>query len=308
MTTSARLRIGTRASPLARAQTELVRAALAAAHPELAAPEAIEVVAIRTTGDARRDARLADIGGKGLFTKEIEEALAAGTIDLAVHSMKDMPTELPPGLAIPALLERADPRDALIGADSIADLRRGAVIGTSSLRRAAQMKYARPDFEIVPLRGNVGTRLGKVAAGEIDATLLAQAGLDRLDMADAADAVLAPDELLPAVAQGAVGVECREGDSRTRDWLAAIDHGETATVIACERALLAALDGSCRTPIGGLAELAGEEISLRALIVTPDGATLHETTRRGPARDAAALGADAGAELKSRGGPEFFVE
>ena len=304
------LRIGSRGSPLARVQAETVRDALAAAHPDLAAPGALAIEIITTTGDKRRDRALADIGGKGLFTKEIEEALTAGAIDLAVHSMKDVPTWLPEGLVIPCLLPREDPRDVLIagGADSIAALAQGAVVGTASPRRQAQLLARRPDLRVVLFRGNVHTRLRKLEAGEVDATLLALAGLRRLGLADEiACAVLDPTEMLPAAAQGAIGIECRASDSRTHDLLTAINDPPTEVAIAAERALLAALDGSCRTPIGALAEPAGDgEIRLRGLIVRPDGTESHETERRGPAAEAAALGRDAGDELRAAAGPGFF--
>ncbi len=304
------LRIGSRGSPLARIQAETVRDALVAAHTDLVGPGAVAIEIITTTGDKRRDRALADIGGKGLFTTEIEEALMSGAIDLAVHSMKDVPTWLPDGLVIPCLLPREDPRDVLIanGVESIAALAQGAVVGTSSLRRQAQLLARRPDLKVVLFRGNVHTRLDKLAAGEVDATLLALAGLRRLGMADEVGAaVLDPSEMLPAAAQGAIGIECRVNDARARDLLAPINHPQTETVVAAERALLAALDGSCRTPIGALAEPAGEgEIRLRGLIVRPDGTEMHATERRGPAADAAALGRDAGDELRAVAGPGFF--
>ena len=303
-----KLRIGTRGSPLALIQAETVRDRLAAAHPALADTIAIEV--IRTTGDKVRDRALSEIGGKGLFAKEIEEALLAGAIDLAVHSMKDMPTWLPDGLAIVCQLEREDPRDALIARDagSIAELRRGAVVGSASLRRRAQLLMARPDLEVVPFRGNVDTRLKKLAAGEVDATLLAMAGLRRLGVVERAGAIpLEPDEMLPAVGQGVICIECRAGDDATRDLLAPLNHQATAAAVAAERAFLAGLDGSCRTPIAGLAEIDGAgTLDFRGLIARPDGSESHAAARSGPASDAAALGADAGAELKALAGPGFF--
>ncbi|MBI3709613.1 MAG: hydroxymethylbilane synthase [Proteobacteria bacterium] len=301
-------RIGTRGSPLALIQAREVRVRLAAAHPDLAVPEAVEIVVIRTTGDQVQDRKLAEIGGKGLFTKEIEEALLDRRIDLAVHSMKDMPTFLPPGLEIGCLLPREDPRDAFLSrrAASLATLPAGATVGTASLRRQAQVLNRRPDLRVVPLRGNVDTRLRKLDAGECDATLLALAGLRRLGREDAATAILSPDEMLPAVAQGAIGVEIRADDMRARDHLLRVNDAATEICIAAERALLAALDGSCRTPIAALATLDGAALSLRGLIVTPDGREAHRAFRSGPAADAAALGADAGAELKRNGGSNFF--
>jgi hydroxymethylbilane synthase len=224
--------------------------------------------------------------------------------------MKDVPTWLPDGMVIPCLLPREDPRDALVagGADSIAALARGAVVGTASVRRQAQLLARRPDLKVVLLRGNVHTRLRKLEDGDVDATLLALAGLRRLGMADdIGAAVLDPSEMLPAAAQGAIGIECRADDTRVRDFLAPVNDGPTATAIGAERAFLAALDGSCRTPIGALAEPAGDgDIRLRGLIVRPDGTETHEIERRSPAADAAALGRDAGDELRAAAGPGFF--
>src|SRR6267154_6427783 len=269
------LKLGTRGSKLALTQAGLVRDALAAAVPALAAPDAIEIVPIKTTGDVIQDRPLSEAGGKGLFVKEIEEALLAGRIDAAVHSMKDMPTAQPPGLVIAAFLPREDARDVLIAGDvkRIADLRQGAVVGTSALRRRAQLLYRRPDLQIVNLRGNVDTRLAKRAAGIVEATILALAGLKRLGVAHVGTPV-PEDEMLPAVGQGAVCIECRADDPRTRAWLAAIDHKPTATCVAAEHAMLAVLDGSCRTPIAGHAVLSGDSLHLRGLIVKPDGSEL----------------------------------
>jgi hydroxymethylbilane synthase len=300
------LRLGTRGSPLALAQARMVRQALAAAHGF--DPEQIATEVIRTSGDRIQDRPLADVGGKGLFTKEIEEALAAGVIDLAVHSSKDMPTVLPPGLVLSAFMEREDPRDVFISrkAKSIADLPRGATVGTASLRRQAMVKRQRPDPTIVPLRGNVETRLRKLDEGVADATLLALAGLKRLGLADAATAVLDVNEFLPAVGQGAIGIETRADDTRTRKLLAAINHADTFSALAAERAFLAVLDGSCRTPIGGHATISGGRLRLRGMVVKPDGSEAFEATREGDVRDAERLGADAGAELKGRASPDFF--
>ncbi|MBI3506107.1 MAG: hydroxymethylbilane synthase [Proteobacteria bacterium] len=304
------LRIGTRGSPLALWQANETKRQLAAAHPALAGADAIEIRVIKTTGDRIQDRTLAEAGGKGLFTKEIEEALVAGEIDLAVHSMKDVPTWLPDGLGIVALLEREDPRDALVagpGVNRIADLPRGATVGTASLRRGAQLLALRPDIRIVPLRGNVDTRLAKVARGDVEATFLAIAGLKRLGRADAARAILEPSEMLPAVAQGAIGVECRLADTRTRSLLAAIDHAPTAIAVAAERGLLERLDGSCRTPIGALATLVGgDRVRLDGLVVRPDGTGVLTTLREGPTALADAMGRDAGEELKRRAGAGYF--
>ena len=301
------LKIGTRGSKLALTQTGLVRDALARAVPALAAPDAIEIVVIKTTGDAIQDRPLSEAGGKGLFVKEIEEAMLDGRIDAAVHSMKDMPTAQPAGLAISAFLPREDVRDVLIagGVRRIADLPPGAVVGTSALRRRAQLLHRRPDLAVVTFRGNVDTRLAKLERGEVDATFLALAGLRRLGMGDVGTPV-PEDEMLPAVGQGAVCIEARAGDSRTRGWLAAIDHAVTGTCVAAEHAMLAVLDGSCRTPIAGHAILTDGAIQLRGLIARPDGAQVITIERRGAAADAVALGRDAGRELLKRGGPGFL--
>jgi hydroxymethylbilane synthase len=303
----AELRIGTRGSPLALAQAAMVRARLAAATG--LAEERIGVTVIRTTGDAIQDRTLAEAGGKGLFTKEIEEALLKGTIDLAVHSAKDMPTVLPQGLAITAVLPREDPRDVFISrvAKDFGELRAGAVVGTASLRRQAIVKRLRRDLEVVPIRGNVETRLRKLDDGVVDATLLALAGLKRLGLTQAATSILSVDEFLPAVGQGIIAIETRADDARTRAHLAAIDHGETAIALAAERAFLEVLDGSCRTPIAGHAVIAGGRLSLRGLIARPDGSESFEAVREGPVGQAVALGADAGRELKELAGADFFA-
>jgi hydroxymethylbilane synthase len=302
------LRIGTRGSPLALAQTHALRDRLAAARPALAAPGMLEVVVIKTSGDRVQDRALAEIGGKGLFTKEIEEALLDCRVDLAVHSMKDVPTWLPPGLEIAGLLPREDPRDAFFarGGGGPEDLPEGAVLGTSSPRRAAQVKAWRPDLRVALLRGNVDTRLRKLADGAADATLLAVAGLKRLGREALIRVILAPDRMLPAVGQGAIGVECRSDDALVKDALAAIHCPDTGRRLAAERALLAALDGSCRTPIGGLADLSGDRLTLQALVAEPDGGRVERTRREGAAADAEALGTDAGEELRARIGPAFF--
>lgn len=296
------LRIGTRGSPLALAQATLVRNALATAHPALAAPSAIAIEVIKTTGDLVQDRNLAEIGGKGLFTKEIEEALLEGRIDLAVHSMKDVPTVLPDGLAITTILERDDPRDALIGPyTALADLPQGATVGTSSLRRGAQILHARPDVAIVPFRGNVETRLRKIREGQVAATLLAAAGLNRLQRAGEAAAILDIDVMLPAVAQGAIGIEARCSDTRTAAFLAPLDHPETHLCIRAERALLARLDGNCRTPIGGYARLVHDggmnQLMLDGLLISPDGRTRFRERKIAPPDQAEALGIAVGDAL-----------
>ena len=303
------LRIGTRGSPLALIQAEEIRRRLAAAYPELAAPSALEIVTIRTTGDLVRDRTLAAIGGKGLFTKEIESALLAGEIDLAVHSLKDMATQLPDGLVIACHLPRADPRDAFVSARAkrLLDLPQGAVVGSSALRRQAQLLRARPDLRVVALRGNVETRLGKVSEGKVDATLLAVAGLARLGLESRITEILSADLMLPAPAQGTIAVEARAGDDRVQRYLAPLDDANTAARSTAERALLAALDGSCRTPIAGHAKVAAGRVSFRGLIAKPDGSHVFETTREGTAVQAPALGHDAGRELKERAGAGFFA-
>ncbi len=302
-----KLRIGTRGSPLALAQAEEVKSRLLAAQPSLD-EDAVEIVVIATTGDQIQSKPLKEFGGKGLFTKEIEEALLAGQIDMAVHSMKDVPTELPPGLGIVCLLPREDPRDGFLSpvANSLAGLPEGATVGSSSLRRVAQIRHVRPDLVVVNFRGNVNTRMRKLSEGVAQATFLACAGLNRLGMADRITAPVPVDVMLPAVAQAVIGIETRLDDNTTIDYLAPIHHGETAQCVAAERSLLAALDGSCRTPIAALAELQGERLSLRAQILREDGSESLETQREGLAVDAAAMGQDAGEELLSRAGPGFF--
>jgi hydroxymethylbilane synthase len=307
VTDAAALRIGTRGSPLALAQARMVRDALAEAHGF--DPARIEFQVIRTTGDRIQDRPLAEAGGKGLFAKEIEEALLAHLIDIAVHSSKDMPTFLPPELVLSAFLPREDARDAFISrkARTLAELPRGAAVGTSSPRRQALVRRMRPDLRMVDLRGNVETRLRKLDEGAADATLLALAGLKRLGLAGTAATVLELDEFLPAVGQGAIGIETRADDAPTRSLLAPINHADTATALLCERAFLAALDGSCRTPIAGHATVASGRLEFRGMIVRPDGGEAFETTRNGPVADAERLGADAGRELKGKASPDFFA-
>ncbi|MEQ9146053.1 MAG: hydroxymethylbilane synthase [Parvibaculaceae bacterium] len=301
------IRIGTRGSDLALVQAKTVAAALIAAHG--LDPAQVEIVPIKTTGDREKERRLSEIGGKGLFTKEIEEALYAKTIDLAVHSMKDMPTVLPDGLIIDCVLEREDPRDAFISpvARSIDTLPQGVKFGTSSLRRGAQVLARRPDLEIVPFRGNVATRLKKLEDGVAAGTFLAMAGLNRLGLTDVATDPVSPDILIPAVAQGIVGIERRVEDEEIAHLVAPIHHVDTAIVMAAERAFLAALDGSCQTPLAGYATYTKGRLKFRGQILTPDGKTVHTAERDGSPALAAALGADAASELKAKGGPEFFA-
>jgi hydroxymethylbilane synthase len=303
------LRLGTRGSPLARIQTDMVKALLLQAFEELREPGAVEIVVIATTGDQVADRPLADIGGKGLFCKEIEMALVEGRIDAGVHSMKDMPTWLPDGLVIAGMLERADPRDALIcrKADSIGSLPEGAVVGTASLRRQAQILARRPDLKVVNFRGSVGTRLAKLDAGEVDATLLARAGLDRLGLPDVPATTLSPEEMLPAVGQGVIGVECRQGDDALLALFAAIDHAPSSQAVRAERAMLDVLDGSCHTPIGAYAVIGDGRLHLRGLVARADGSECVETERFGAPEDAVAIGRDAGQELRARGGAELIA-
>ena len=292
-----RLRLGTRASPLARVQAEGVRAALAARHPGLT----VELVFVRTTGD-RVTGPLAAAGGKGLFVKEIEEALLDGRIDAGVHSMKDVPARLAAGLVIGAVPERADARDVLIGGDGgLAGLPAGARIGTASPRRRAQLLAHRPDLVVVLLRGNVDTRLRKWRAGEVDALLLAAAGLARLGISEPAAQPLPVDEFLPAVGQGALALECRADDGATRALLAAVDQPAAATAVAAERAFLAAVGGDCNSAIAAHATLAGGRLTLRALVIDPDGRRRLEECDTAPAADAEALGRTVATRLLAAG-------
>lgn len=308
MTETSPLRIGTRGSPLALAQAHEVQARLKAAHPDLAGPGAIEIVVIKTTGDMVLDRTLAAIGGKGLFTKEIDEAQLEGRIDIAVHSMKDVPTVLPTGLILPCVLEREDTRDAFLSlkAKSLADLPPGAVIGTASLRRGAQILYRHSHLKVEPLRGNVQTRMRKLEEGVVDATLLAMAGLRRLGLADRVSSALEAEDMLPAVAQGAIGITCRVDDRAALARLAPLDHAESHVRVLAERAFLAVLDGSCRTPIGGLAELTGGGLVFRGLVIRPDGSQAHEIRLTGSRAEAEAIGHAAGEDLLGRCGPGFF--
>ncbi|UDQ91824.1 hydroxymethylbilane synthase [Xanthobacter autotrophicus] len=293
------LRIGTRGSPLALWQAHAVQAALATALNVAPAEVAVEV--IRTTGDQIQDRALSEAGGKGLFTKELEEALLDGRVDLAVHSAKDVATYLPEGLHLAGYLPRADVRDALIlkSGAGLADLPAGARVGTASLRREAQLRRLRPDLKVELLRGNVHTRLARVRDGDFDGTLLALAGLTRLGLAEVASAVLATSEFLPAVGQGAVAIECRVHDSATNAAIAAIACRDTGIALAAERAFLTALDGSCRTPIAGLAKVEGDQVHLSGLVMTPDGADAAEASGAAPIADAAALGTALGTQLRA---------
>jgi hydroxymethylbilane synthase len=288
-------------------QANLVRDRLVAAHPELAAPGMIEIVVIRTTGDRVQNRLLAEIGGKGLFTKEIEEALLDRRVDLAVHSLKDMETTLPPALDIVCVLPRDDPRDVLVtrGGAALDALPAGARVATASLRRTAQLMRHRPDLAVAPIRGNVDTRLAKMAAGECDGLLLALCGLQRLGRTEVASEVLSVETMLPAVGQGALAIEAPIDDAPVREWLQPLHDRDSATCVAAERAMLAALDGSCRTPIAGLAELNDGVLRLRALLLAPDGSAERRAEGTGSPADAEALGRELGERLRRGAGPEF---
>nr|WP_041527873.1 hydroxymethylbilane synthase [Paracoccus aminophilus] len=302
------LRIGTRGSVLALAQAHETRDRLMAAHG--LAEDAFEIVVIKTTGDRILDRALKEIGGKGLFTREIEDALLSGEIDIAVHSMKDMPTLQPEGLVIDCHLPREDVRDAFVSLTygTISELPQGAVVGSSSLRRRAQLLAVRPDLTLVEFRGNVQTRMKKLEDGVAVATFLAMAGLARMEMTDAARGAISADEMLPAVAQGCIGVERRADDALMARLLGAINHHETALRVAAERAFLAELDGSCQTPIAGLAVLEGESLWLRGEILRPDGSEVISAERRGPASEGPAMGRDLAQELRGRAPADFFEE
>ena len=301
------LRIGTRGSPLALAQANEIRGRLAAIHA--ISVDRIKLDVIRTTGDAIRDRPLAQAGGKGLFTKEIDDALLAGVIDLGVHSAKDLPTTLPSGLAIAAVPPREDARDVFISltAKALRDLRPGAIVGTASLRRQALLKRLRPDLTVVNFRGNVETRLRKLEEGVVDATLLALAGLRRLGLVEKATAVLAIDEFLPAVGQGCLAVVARADDTRVLPLVAPLNNTMSAQALTAERAFLAVLDGSCRTPIAGYAVVADDRLHFQGLIAKPDGSRQLRVEREGPRDDAVLLGAQAGRELKAQAGGDFFA-
>jgi hydroxymethylbilane synthase len=294
------IRIGTRGSPLALAQAHETRERLARAHG--VDPVGFEIVIIKTSGDLIQDRALSEAGGKGLFTKEIDDAMLRGEIDVAVHSSKDLPTLLPEGIEVVGYLEREDPRDALISprAARFEDLPKGARLGTASLRRQAIAKRLRPDLEVSLLRGNVETRLKRADSGEIDATLLAYAGLKRLGLADRATAVLDVDVFVPAVGQGAIGITARSGDVAAAAALAPILHADTGLALAAERAFLTALDGSCKTPIGGHARIVDGSVKFHGILLRPDGSKAWETRGIGPLNRAARLGREAGEDLKER--------
>lgn len=301
------LKIGTRGSPLALAQAHETRSRLMAAHGLPA--EAFEIVVIKTTGDRVLDRALRELGGKGLFTREIEDALTEGAIDIAVHSMKDMPTEQPEGLILDCFLPREDVRDAFVSRQfaQISDLPEGAVVGTSSLRRRAQLIARRPDLRVVEFRGNVQTRLAKLDQGVAVATFLAMAGLNRLGMAEVARSAIGPEDMLPALAQGAIGIERRLDDSRAQALLAPIHDAQTGHRLAAERSFLKVLDGSCETPIAGLATLEGGKITLRGEILRPDGSEVISGVESGSIADGVEIGAALARRLLA-GAPEGFFD
>ncbi|NSZ63991.1 hydroxymethylbilane synthase [Agrobacterium tumefaciens] len=299
-------RIGTRGSPLALAQAYETRNRLMSAHglPE----DMFEIVVLSTKGDRITDRALSEIGGKGLFTEELESQLLSGELDIAVHSSKDMPTVLPKGLYLSAFLPREDMRDAFIGrtAPKLLELPQGAVVGSASLRRQALIRRLRPDLNVIIFRGQVETRLRKLEEGQADATLLAFAGLKRLGMENVPTDILDPKDFPPAPAQGAICVESRIGDTRMDELLSPINDIPTYDAVTCERAFLAALDGSCRTPIAGFATCHGEELHFSGLILTPDGQTSHSVEISGARKDAEDLGRKAGEDVRARAGSNFF--
>lgn len=294
-----RLRIATRKSPLALWQAEHVRNALRALHPGLS----VELVEMTTKGDKILDTPLAKIGGKGLFVKELEQGMLENQADLAVHSMKDVPVELPEGLHLPVIMAREEPFDAFVSQHhaGLDELPQGAHVGTASLRRQCQILRLRPDLRISPLRGNVGTRLGKLDSGEFDAIILAAAGLKRLGLEDRIRRVVTPDAILPAIGQGAIGIECRRDDPEVAALIAPLDDLATHTRVLAERALNRRLEGGCQVPIAGFAELAGEELYLRGLVGSPDGKKILRGEFRAPATEAEALGKQVAEDLLAQG-------
>jgi len=298
------IRIATRKSPLAMWQAEFVKDALEQAHPGLI----VELVPMVTKGDIILDTPLAKVGGKGLFVKELEVAMLENRADIAVHSMKDVPVEFPEGLGLVTICEREDPRDAFVSNsfNTIDELPAGAVVGTSSLRRQCQLRAQRPDLIVKDLRGNVNTRLRKLDDGEYDAIILASAGLKRLKMDDRIRDAIAPEISLPAVGQGAVGIECRLDDARVRTLLGALNHQDTATRVLCERAMNNRLQGGCQVPIGSYSELQGDEIWLRALVGEPDGSKIVRGEISGPVADAETLGTQLAEQLLDEGAKDIL--
>ena len=303
---SAPLRIGTRGSPLALAQAYETRKRLTEALD--VTEDSFEIVVISTSGDRILDRPLKEVGGKGLFTKEIEQEMLDGKIDIAVHSMKDMPVEQPDGLMLGCYLPREDVRDAFVSShfNNVSDLPSGSKVGTSSLRRKAQLKFFRPDLEVVEFRGNVQTRLKKLSDGVASCTFLAMAGLNRLGLADVAQSAINPSEMLPAIAQGAIGIEWREADKKTADILKKIHHEETAQQLNAERAFLAELDGSCQTPIAGLATIEGSSLKLTGQVLRTDGSDSISETASSNIEDGPELGRELAQKILAQAGPNFF--
>ncbi len=298
-----KLRIATRRSPLARWQADFVADALRSLHPDLE----VEILPMVTKGDQLLDSPLSRLGGKGLFVKELEHALLAGEADIAVHSMKDVPASFPPGLGLSAILCREDPRDALLGAESLAQLPERAVVGTASLRRQLQVQAQRPDAQIRLLRGNINTRLQKLADGEFDAILLASSGLKRMGFGDRISRVLEPEEMLPSIGQGALGIECRLDDSTAQALVAPLIDAPSSLRVEAERALGQCMGGSCQLPVAGYAEIHQGELWLRALLGSPDGRTILRDEIRGPASAAQSLGQTLGERMLNNGGEAILA-
>ena len=302
------IKIGTRGSPLALAQAYEARDLLVAEYPDLE----VEIVPITTTGDKVQDRPLSEVGGKGVFTKELDDALLGGRIDIAAHSMKDVPTWLPEGIVLACMFEREDVRDVLVSPKftDFGEMPAGSVIGTTSLRRQSQILAKYPNLKVVIFRGNVQTRLRKLSEGQAEATLLALAGLNRLDRTDVIARILEPEELLPAVGQGAIGIACRAGDEELTSMLGTLDHAPTSLCVAAERAMLDVLDGSCRTPIAGLAELSnnGQSITIKGLVAEADGSEIWQAERTGPVASADDLAREIGVELRAAAGEAFFAK
>jgi len=304
------LRLGTRGSPLALAQAYEAKRVLGEAFPELAEEGAVDIRIISTTGDQRLEISLAEIGGKGLFTRELDVALASKEVDFCVHSTKDVPTELIPNTELCTMLPREDTRDVLISADPnikrIEDIPAGSLIGTASLRRQAQIYAKNPDVKCVNFRGNVQTRLRKLKAGDVSATLLAYAGLKRMNMEEHLTSILEFDEMLPAISQGAISFQCRSDDEKTLNYLKKLAHIPTMQAVNCERAFLAALDGNCKTPICGQAKVEDGKLHFQGLVASPDGKQIFRAERTGNPEDGEALGRDAGEQIRKEAGDEFF--
>ena len=305
------LRIGTRGSLLALAQANEVKKTLQLAYPFFLDEGKIDIVKIKTTGDLNQNKALHELGGKGMFSKEIDRAMLKGDIDIAVHSLKDVETILPNGISLVAVLKREDPRDAMLSqcVSSLSELSKGSIIGTSSLRRQSQILSLYPHLKCVLFRGNIQTRLEKLKNNEVDATFLALAGLNRLGMSEHATEIFDPEIILPAVSQGTIGITCRANDLEIKNILSLINHEKTMTTVKCERSMLESLDGTCKTPIGGLAEIQDDgNIFLRGMVAYEDGSKVFKTSRKGHAEDAEQIGFDTGCELRKLVGPKMFLQ